>query len=107
MKPRHAAALALVGWYLMVPPPMDGNPQTPDLSAPLSKWQRDPALSGTKTQAECENLRRVGEMIVNDPDFDKYGQAVARQTHRPWDVMRARAFADFEQCVSSDRFKEK
>jgi hypothetical protein len=23
MKPRHAAALALVGWYLMEPPPLD------------------------------------------------------------------------------------
>jgi len=34
MKPRHAAALALVGWYLMMPP---WRP-TVDVSAPLSRW---------------------------------------------------------------------
>src|SRR6185312_12144148 len=34
MKPRHAAALALVGWYLMMPP---WNPAL-DANAPLSKW---------------------------------------------------------------------
>ena len=36
MKPRHAAALALVGWYLMVPP-MAGNHT--DTSAPLGIWR--------------------------------------------------------------------
>jgi hypothetical protein len=38
MKPRHAAALALVGWYLLVPPPKSLCNQTADLHAPLSKW---------------------------------------------------------------------
>ncbi|MGA7871434.1 MAG: hypothetical protein WCA22_11090 [Candidatus Binatus sp.] len=33
MKPRHAAALALVGWYLMVPPPKE-----PSLFAQASAW---------------------------------------------------------------------
>ena len=43
MKPRHAAALALVGWYLMVPPP--GPPRStgastapPNDSAKLNQW---------------------------------------------------------------------
>jgi hypothetical protein len=35
MKPRHAAALALVGWYLMLPP---FNGKSVDADAPLSKW---------------------------------------------------------------------
>ncbi len=38
MNLRHAAALALVGWYLMVPPPACLQSQTPDLYASLSKW---------------------------------------------------------------------
>jgi len=40
MKPRHAAALALVGWYLMVPPIVQpsGREGTADTNAPLSKW---------------------------------------------------------------------
>jgi hypothetical protein len=37
MKPRHAAALALVGWYLIGPlPKPDG---TLDRGAPMSKWE--------------------------------------------------------------------
>jgi len=32
MKPRHAAALALFSWYLMVPPP-------DNLKAPISAWE--------------------------------------------------------------------
>jgi len=35
MKLRHAAALALVGWYLMVPPIVDG---VAVIDAPVSKW---------------------------------------------------------------------
>jgi len=38
MNPRHAAALALVGWYLMVPQPLpNGNV---DFKAPLSHWMQ-------------------------------------------------------------------
>jgi hypothetical protein len=46
-EPRHAAALALVGWYLMMPPfvrvvPDPRNPSrdsvAPDSDVPLSKW---------------------------------------------------------------------
>jgi hypothetical protein len=43
MKSRHAVALALVGWYLMVPPP--GPPRStgastapPNNTAPLNQW---------------------------------------------------------------------
>jgi len=36
MKPRHAVALALVGWYLMVPPSKNANQIDP--SVPLPKW---------------------------------------------------------------------
>jgi hypothetical protein len=51
MKPRHAAELALVGWYLMVPPPvLHGNPPV-DLEAPLSKWT---LFSMYDSAAECE-----------------------------------------------------
>ena len=38
----HTAALALVGWYLMMPPSMRDRPleepRIPDLSAPLAQW---------------------------------------------------------------------
>ncbi len=38
MNPRHAAALALVGWYLMVPPAIPGTNEV-NQSAPLSQWK--------------------------------------------------------------------
>ena len=36
MNTRHAAALALVGWYLMMPPLRGGG--KPDDQAPISAW---------------------------------------------------------------------
>jgi hypothetical protein len=41
MKLRHAAALALVGWYLMSPPHLHWNGQhvTFSLDAPLREWK--------------------------------------------------------------------
>src|ERR1700722_13568390 len=39
MKPCHAAALALVGWFLMTPPNTGMDPPgSRDEGAPLSKW---------------------------------------------------------------------
>ena len=43
MKLHHAAALALVGWYLMVPPAFSTSPEPNaeihiNLGAPLSQW---------------------------------------------------------------------
>ena len=38
MKSHHAAALALVGWYLLLPPWVAQNKF--DARAPLSKWQK-------------------------------------------------------------------
>ena len=42
MRIRHAAALALVGWYMIIPPPSEirrpGYPRT-NPSAPLSRWE--------------------------------------------------------------------
>jgi hypothetical protein len=38
MKPRHGAAIALVGWYLIAPPPRSSD-DVYDPKAPLSEWQ--------------------------------------------------------------------
>jgi hypothetical protein len=35
MNPRHVAALALVGWYLMLPPSKAPKPDVPTLLAPI------------------------------------------------------------------------
>jgi hypothetical protein len=52
MKLRHAATLALVGWYFMIPPLDDKhNPQT-DL--PISQWWQHQAFDSAK---ECEDSK--------------------------------------------------
>jgi hypothetical protein len=51
MKPRHATALVLVGWYLMVPPAVLHNRLPVDLAAPLSEWR---LFSTHSSAAECE-----------------------------------------------------
>jgi hypothetical protein len=46
MKLRHAAALALVGWYLMVPPIRDGKV----IDVPVSQWEH---LDSFDSAREC------------------------------------------------------
>ncbi len=50
MNLRHAAALALVGWYLMVPP-FDASGKKHDLDAPLAKWSQ---IGWFDTAKECD-----------------------------------------------------
>jgi hypothetical protein len=57
MKPRHAAALALVAWYLMMPPPKAvGDHFETNFNAPLSKWTR---LRRFDLQSQCETAREA------------------------------------------------
>ena len=64
MNLRHAAALALVGWYLMFPPWVAQN--TFDAHAPLSEWHLYTGGLGTRqknddpeydSKADCESDR--------------------------------------------------
>lgn len=53
MKPRHTAALALVGWYLMLPPTGRDYP-TGNVDAPLTQWLKRPTTYRNKD--ECEHV---------------------------------------------------
>jgi hypothetical protein len=83
MKPRHAAALALVGWYLMVPPRQSDG--WPDLAAPVSEWT---ALGDGFADIEsCEAfLSRVRESVLKLPpgsSRDRYQEGFAAGTCAP------------------------
>ena len=59
MKPRHAAALGIVSWFLIVSPTADraydiSQPQTIQGDAPLSDWVIKRAYD---TAEECEKAR--------------------------------------------------
>jgi len=70
MNPRHAAALALVGWYLMVPPIVGDHA---DKSAPLSRWEMTPGSYDAAVDCR-KGLRdsvRDAARDLKDPRIDR------------------------------------
>jgi hypothetical protein len=57
MNSRHAAALALVGWYLMAPPSIgaDGRTYAVDAKAPLTLWTMVATFS---SEQECLQAKK-------------------------------------------------
>ena len=51
---RHAAALTLLGWYLMIPPLNQNHRLPPDTSAPLSSWTQ---WSAYGSAAQCRDAK--------------------------------------------------
>ena len=93
MNLRHAAALALVGWYLMMPPVnTEGGKAFVDLHASVQRWTRtgdfdsfaDCDKAREKTQqnvqtAEERGLENAARMDANPPDQDLAEYEAARQ----------------------------
>ena len=93
MNLRHAAALALVGWYLMTPPlswSSDRKVIGSDLSRPLSQW-----LPGLVFDTEAECNKEIDAM-------NRRAASYAREHRTLLDIAHAR-------CVATDdpRLKEK
>jgi hypothetical protein len=98
MKPRHAAALALVGWYLMEPP--FGDDLRPKISAPLHEWngqwddEADRERAPFLTLPECEARKAADKQEFLD-DAKKYPEL-----RDMWvQISRDETYA---QCVKSD-----
>jgi len=62
MKPRHAAAIALVGWYLILPQTGRDYPMG-NLDAPLSQWLKRPTTYRDKD--ECEHVLDRHRRLTN------------------------------------------
>jgi hypothetical protein len=86
----HAAALALVGWYIMIPPPAPNTKQLVDTDAPLSKWKVWIAADSAEAcnQKQQELRKAANHAAAEDPN------RVAAQGY-------ASQMA-FSQCISSD-----
>jgi len=97
MKLSHAAALALIGWYLMVPPPVVHNRLPVNLEAPLSECR---LFSAHDSAAEC-----MQGLVAF------YKAAKAELLAKPGDESDRIRFYQLEnsQCIASDdaRLKEK
>jgi hypothetical protein len=88
MNLRHAAALALIGWYLMIPPRTAHDQQAFDDQAPIARWF---VFSAHDAAHECE-----GAKFLN--------REAHKQTADPM-----KPALDSAQCIATDdpRLKEK
>jgi len=101
MNPRHAAALALVGWYLMTPPV--GNDLQIYSQAPLTEWRVEEAADSSD---RCNDAKLA---LFNRADAE-----IKQQKHETLDPslnlpLAAMKVALAAQCIASDdpRLKEK
>jgi hypothetical protein len=98
MKLRHAAALALVGWYLMVPPigSKNGVPMV-DKSAPLSQWHHRHSVY--QSESDCT------EALTKERDTYEAEIQAGELTMGSY-IWKGQL--DLETCIASDdpRLKE-
>lgn len=73
MNLRHAAAIALVGWYTIAPPISDGN--LVELNLPLSVWER---LGTFDTERECQEMLTA---LKTHPFTDAMVRETQRESH--------------------------
>jgi hypothetical protein len=100
MKPRHVAALTLMGWYLMVPPQ---NPHWKDQAspshlynsnAPLNKWDiRESFDSAVGCQAALNRFINQGTYFANRTLNETHDINRATIVYQNWAAYR---------CVSTD-----
>jgi len=75
---RHAAALALVGWYLMLPPMTGtGAEWTVDINAPIAKWEQSGAYDTAQSCEDDWKKGRTGRKVWSTRAF-----VVSRPTQR-------------------------
>jgi|HubBroStandDraft_3_1064219.scaffolds.fasta_scaffold1822810_1 hypothetical protein len=90
MNLRHAAALALVGWYL-ISPPFVGDPFYIDHTAQLSEWKIE---SSYDTAEQCERARKRKSGDI--------GASLSGRILEPGSRAMMDAALGYLQCVASD-----
>jgi hypothetical protein len=68
MSPRHTAALAFVGWYLLLPPLGPGGGV--DTTAPFSQWERLGAIDTSAPRSQWDVVRPFNNAAHCDRDRD-------------------------------------
>jgi hypothetical protein len=83
MKPRYAATLALVGWYLMVPPLSPDGKQI-DATAKLSDWDAKLGFDHASacTDAYDELLKKAIHSTKLDAEQLRHSQCISTDDSR-------------------------
>jgi hypothetical protein len=102
----HAAALALVGWYLIVPP--DSTvPHSVDSAGPISRWS---IVTDFESAANCKQALAELQSKNGDPaKLDRTGRLWRFQKRQPADPELAGAPVEHAACVATGnpQLKEK
>ena len=118
MKSRHASALALLGWYLMVPQ-VKPNTGKVDFKAPLAQWNQMGAFD-TATACEKERDSRLASSDKAVDELNAELKAVPDKS-QPLKDAAPKVYEDYvsvtsfvlemkaSRCIASDdpRLKEK
>lgn len=103
LKSRHFAALAFVGWYLVMPPNSTKYPHEVDSDVPLGRWM---IVTSFDTEDNCEKALTDIQNSEQDPiTLDKTGKLARLQ--RPPDPALGKARALNAACVASDDIRLK
>src|SRR5260370_38725996 len=98
MKTRHAITLAIVIWYLMIPP--IGADNKVDPHAPWSQWRKGVSF---ESQKDCEDSLK--DAIQNSMTQDEY-QAAAKATRKakmkPLSMSEMAKRTQESRCVAGD-----
>ena len=101
MKPRHAAALALAGWYLMVPPSMSETNWVCSASLVASVSHE---LFGTGNEKVCAEQAKIADMNAPLSEWHEASPfetlSLVKKGRRDSLTRRDRARRSMEQCVS-------
>ena len=98
MKSRHGAALAIVAWYLMIPPINVDN--RVDAGAPLSKWRKSLSFDSAK---ECEaSLKDAIENPMTPSEYQATAQATLKARMLPLSQSEMTRRMQESVCVSAD-----
>jgi hypothetical protein len=101
-KSRHLAALALVGWYLMMPPDSPKIPHDVDSDIPLVRWI---VVTSFDTEDSCEKALTDLQNNEQDPiTLDKTGKLKRLQKN---DAALGKARSINAACVASDDIRLK
>jgi hypothetical protein len=98
----HLAALALVGWYLMMPPDSARIPHDVDADVPLPRWV---VITSFDTDESCEKALTDLQNSEQDPiTLDKAGKLKRLQKN---DAALGKARSLNAACVASDDIRLK
>jgi hypothetical protein len=96
MNPRHAVALALVGWYLMIPPLPQDSSLLADPTPPLSVWYLEQSFDTAK---ECESARKTE---IHEAELQMHALAHAHAIEANMGHAQFYLQHTFSQCIATD-----